>query len=167
MVDLKDSDGSIWKIQLSGSPVVPISIESDGNAIDSSEISISLDPRPNRLIIHRNGVEQVVFCTKVGDKWWVHLDGSVTVFEVIEPGASTSGNNDGELTAPMPGKVLEVLVPEGASVSEGQPLMVLEAMKMEHRILADLPGIVTAIHYAPGDQVDAGAVLLDLDTENE
>ncbi len=167
MVDLLDSSGVVWKIQLSGSPATPISIELDGEQMELIGVSSSADSRPNRMIIQDNGVEKVVFCAKVDSKWWLHHDGAVSVFEVVEPGASSSNNNEGELTAPMPGKVLEVLVPEGAKVTEGQPLMVLEAMKMEHRILADFQGTVSAIHYAAGDQVDAGSVLLDLEPENE
>ena len=168
MVDLKDSTGKFWSIQMGGSPLTPLSIELDGEKIEILDISISTDSRPNRIIIHRNGENSVAFYAKVGDRWWIHLDGNVVVFDVIEPGASTSSGNEGELTAPMPGKVLEVLVPEGAKVSEGQPLMVLEAMKMEHRILADRNGVISSIHYSQGEQVDAGAVLLDLEeTESE
>ena len=63
----------------------------------------------------------------------------------------------------MPGKVLEVLVSEGDTVEAGTPLMVLEAMKMEHRIVASADGTVTSIHFAAGDQVAQGAVLLELE----
>jgi len=97
----------------------------------------------------------------VGDRWWIHLDGYVHVVDVIEPGAANSSDADGAFTAPMPGKVLDVLVPEGARVREGQDLMVLEAMKMEHRIAADRDGTVSSIYFQTGDQVDAGSVLLD------
>jgi len=165
MVNLRDSEGRTWVIQMGGDPLVPITIELDGEIIDSEEISILTDSKPNRIIIKANLMEKVAYCAKVGDKWWIHLDGSVSVVEVVESGASSSGTNDGELTAPMPGKVLEVLIPEGAQVSEGQPLMVLEAMKMEHRILADKEGIVSTIHYSAGDQVDAGSVLLDIESD--
>jgi 3-methylcrotonyl-CoA carboxylase alpha subunit len=63
----------------------------------------------------------------------------------------------------MPGKVLEVLVKTGEEVQSGTPLMVLEAMKMEHRIVAAKDGVVTAVHFEAGDQVTQGAVLLELD----
>ena len=62
----------------------------------------------------------------------------------------------------MPGKVLEVLGSEGQSVNKGDPLMVMEAMKMEHKIIAGSDGIVEAIHYKDGDQVSQGAELLSL-----
>ena len=59
--------------------------------------------------------------------------------------------------------MLEVLVNEGESVEAGAPLMVLEAMKMEHRSVASTDGIVTSIHFNAGDQVAQGATLLDLE----
>ena len=165
MINLRDSEGRTWNVQIGGNPLTPISIQLDGEKIESGNIVLFSDTKPNRITIKKDNVEKVALCAKVGDKWWIHLDGNVSIIEVIEPGISDSGTNEGAFTAPMPGKVLEVLIPEGAKVSEGQPLMVLEAMKMEHRILADKQGTVTAIHYSQGDQVDAGSVLLDLKSD--
>ena len=68
----------------------------------------------------------------------------------------------GTLAAPMPGKVLQVLVQPGSKVSKGTPLVVLEAMKMEHSIAAPHDGIVAEIHFKAGDQVSEGAELLRL-----
>jgi 3-methylcrotonyl-CoA carboxylase alpha subunit len=68
----------------------------------------------------------------------------------------------GGLTAPMPGKVVSVLVRVGDRVQAGQALAVMEAMKMEHTIVAPKAGEVTALLYAPGDQVPEGAALLQL-----
>ncbi|HTL31715.1 MAG TPA: biotin carboxylase N-terminal domain-containing protein [Kofleriaceae bacterium] len=65
----------------------------------------------------------------------------------------------GGLTAPMPGKVVKVLVEQGQSVTAGSPLLVLEAMKMEHTVRAADAGTVQAIHVAVGDQVDADRLL--------
>jgi propionyl-CoA carboxylase alpha chain len=59
----------------------------------------------------------------------------------------------------MPGKVIRVDTVEGATVLAGQPLLVLEAMKMEHEIVAPTDGVVTALPVAVEDQVDAGALL--------
>jgi 3-methylcrotonyl-CoA carboxylase alpha subunit len=68
----------------------------------------------------------------------------------------------GRLTAPMPGRVAEVHVAPGARVARGDPLLVLEAMKMEHTIAAPAEGRVTEIHYRTGDLVEEGAELLAL-----
>jgi len=66
----------------------------------------------------------------------------------------------GRLTAPMPGKVIALLCEKGAKVVRGQPLVVMEAMKMEHTIAAPSDGEVTALVYAVGDQVAEGAQLI-------
>jgi len=68
----------------------------------------------------------------------------------------------GRLTAPMPGKVVSFQVKAGDTVSRGQPLAVMEAMKMEHTIAAPANGVVAEILYAPGDQVLEGAELLTM-----
>ena len=63
----------------------------------------------------------------------------------------------------MPGVVLEVLVSAGESVEAGQTLMILEAMKMEHRIVASRDGIVTTVHFNVGDRVEQGTNLLEVE----
>jgi biotin carboxyl carrier protein len=60
----------------------------------------------------------------------------------------------------MPGKVLSVHVAQGESVRNGQLLLILEAMKMEHRITATLRGKVSELRVAEGDQVEGGALLV-------
>ena len=63
----------------------------------------------------------------------------------------------------MPGKVLQVLVQAGAQVAKGTPLVILEAMKMEHTIAAPHDGRVAEIHFKAGEQVNEGAELLRLE----
>jgi propionyl-CoA carboxylase alpha chain len=65
----------------------------------------------------------------------------------------------GTLLAPMPGSVVRIAVREGDSVERGQPVLWLEAMKMEHQILAPADGVVTALHAEVGSQVETGVVL--------
>jgi len=69
----------------------------------------------------------------------------------------------GSLAAPMPGKVLQVLVQTGAQVAKGAPLVILEAMKMEHTIAAPHDGRVTEIHFKAGEQVNEGVELLRME----
>ena len=69
----------------------------------------------------------------------------------------------GRLTAPMPGKVISYLVKAGDAIKTGQPLAVLEAMKMEHTIAAPRDGTVAELLFAPGDQVSEGGELLTLE----
>jgi 3-methylcrotonyl-CoA carboxylase alpha subunit len=68
----------------------------------------------------------------------------------------------GAIAAPLPGKVVQVLVAKGDKVDKGKPLLVLEAMKMEHTIAAAGAGVVDAVHVAAGDQVAEGAALIAL-----
>ncbi|HKT97180.1 MAG TPA: acetyl/propionyl/methylcrotonyl-CoA carboxylase subunit alpha [Paraburkholderia sp.] len=79
--------------------------------------------------------------------------------------AADAEHGEGRLTAPMPGKVIAVLVEPGAVVEKGAPLIVMEAMKMEHTIGAPTAGKVTEVLYAVGDQVADGAQLLMLEAE--
>ena len=76
--------------------------------------------------------------------------------------AGDSQVEGGRLTAPMPGKVVSFAVKAGDKVSKGQPLAVMDAMKMEHTIAAPMDGVVAELLYAPGDQVVEGAELLKL-----
>ncbi|MGW7595469.1 acetyl-CoA carboxylase biotin carboxyl carrier protein subunit, partial [Streptomyces rubiginosohelvolus] len=67
--------------------------------------------------------------------------------------------SDGGLRAPMPGKIVAAPAKAGDAVTKGQPVVVLEAMKMEHRVTAPAAGVLTALHAAPGRQVEVGALL--------
>jgi len=77
-----------------------------------------------------------------------------------------AAHSAGSLVAPMPGAVVRVLVETGAAVEAGQPLVVLEAMKMEHTVAAPVSGTVGEIRVHAGQQVEAGAVLVVM-TEEE
>ncbi|MDG5975485.1 3-methylcrotonoyl-CoA carboxylase subunit alpha [Hydrogenophaga taeniospiralis CCUG 15921] len=78
--------------------------------------------------------------------------------------AGEAAHDVGRLTAPMPGKVVSFAVKAGDVVKKGQPLAVMEAMKMEHTIAAPADGTVAELLYAPGDQVAEGAELLKIQT---
>jgi len=88
-------------------------------------------------------------------------DGSAVVDEFDPIAHSADGAVEGgRLTAPMPGKVIAFLAKTGESVKQGQPLAVMEAMKMEHTITAPRDGRVEELLYAVGDQVGEGGELL-------
>jgi 3-methylcrotonyl-CoA carboxylase alpha subunit len=73
----------------------------------------------------------------------------------------------GRLTAPMPGKIIAVLVAAGAEVEKGAPLLIMEAMKMEHTISAPAAGVVETVFFAVGDQVVEGVALLSFVTPDK
>ena len=84
---------------------------------------------------------------------------SVALSEVDPLPAPVTTLPTGSLTAPMPGTVAAVRVAKGDRVSAGQPLLALEAMKMEHAVLAPAGGVVAELRVGAGSQVDAGDVL--------
>ena len=141
---------------------VEVTLTRDGEAFVLEGQTLVQHNRGRLRLTLRDGRTCLAHAAKVGDVWWVHLNGRTYKWERIEPGSSGT-EDEGGLVAPMPGKVLEVLVAQGDVVEAGTPLMVLEAMKMEHRIVAAADGTVVAVHYEAGDQVAQGAVLLDLE----
>jgi acetyl/propionyl-CoA carboxylase alpha subunit len=78
-----------------------------------------------------------------------------------------SGRRDPEVRSPMPGKILQVLVKESMSVETGQPLILLEAMKMENSLTAEGAAVVKKVHVSPGDLVDLGQLLVELEFQTE
>ncbi|MEP1389429.1 MAG: acetyl/propionyl/methylcrotonyl-CoA carboxylase subunit alpha [Yoonia sp.] len=90
--------------------------------------------------------------------------GTATCFDIVDPLARASSAGSGDaVMAPMPGLIQDVAVTVGQSVSEGDRLVVLEAMKMEHVLRAPRDGVVAKLGAALGDQVVAGAELVTLE----
>jgi acetyl/propionyl-CoA carboxylase alpha subunit len=137
------------------------------------ESRVEVDGRPFAVDLHRLAPTVVdATVNEVRRRYQVLvLDGSVLVdsvlgssrFDVVDPlpipGAS---GPRGGLTAPMPGLVVRVLAQVGDVVEQGRPLVVLEAMKMEHTITSPHEGTVTGIAVSQGDQVERGAVLAEV-----
>lgn len=102
---------------------------------------------------------------KVGEQVTVFApEGSATLTEVdVIAHAGDGAGEGGRLTAPMPGKMVAFLAQPGDKITKGQPLAVMEAMKMEHTIAAPRDGVVAELLFAIGDQVGDGAELLRLE----
>ena len=115
----------------------------------------------DELWLELDGRKHKATATKVGDVWWVHVLGHTLQFEVIEPGAVGSDDDKG-LTAPMPGKILEVHVKVGQTVSAGETLMIMEAMKMESEVKSPTTGKISELYVSTGDTVQAGEPLLTI-----
>jgi 3-methylcrotonyl-CoA carboxylase alpha subunit len=150
-------------VQYVGVQVVPggheLKVESQcvfarGSLGADSELQAQLGERRVRAAVVPSGERRQVFFE--GRSWPLAL---VDTLHVGGEGEEVEGG----LRAPMPGKVIAVLVQPGARVEKGAPLLVMEAMKMEHTISAPRIGVVKEIRYAPGDQVSDGAELVDFE----
>ncbi|MDQ0144094.1 biotin/lipoyl-containing protein, partial [Cupriavidus necator] len=97
-----------------------------------------------------------------GDEFHVFYGGRHATLGWLDPlaHAGEAEGEGGKLTAPMPGKVIAVMVEAGSPVTRGAPLLVMEAMKMEHTICAPADGVVSEVLYGIGEQVSEGAQLL-------
>ena len=102
-----------------------------------------------------------------GERRHVFLHGRVHVFASVDPlyHGLEGGGGDGGLTAPMPGKVVALLAAVGARVAKGEPLLILEAMKMEHTIAAPAAGVVKSFRFGVGEQVGDGAELVEFEID--
>ncbi|HEY0482118.1 MAG TPA: biotin carboxylase N-terminal domain-containing protein [Kofleriaceae bacterium] len=136
-----------------------------------AELELAIGGKPTRVsrfgvdgdrvwFVEHGGHRRSVRVARAGARAWALSEGQLFAFveqpRFAEPGA---GAVAGGLTAPMPGKVIRILVTCGQEVSANAPLVVLEAMKMEHTVRATAAGTVRAIHVAVGDQVDGDRVL--------
>jgi 3-methylcrotonyl-CoA carboxylase alpha subunit len=95
----------------------------------------------------------------------VYRTGSPFLFTLPSFSAQGAAHGDGEILAPMPGKVIEVEVAAGDLVTKGQRLLVLEAMKMEHALTAPFDGTVAELAAAAGQQVSEGQMLVKVDAD--
>jgi 3-methylcrotonyl-CoA carboxylase alpha subunit len=132
-------------------------ILAEGELRADAALSMLLDGVRTKLTVLDHGAETSVF-----------LDGESWRLIEVDPLAARVGKDPtaGRLTAPMPGRVAQVMVEPGTSVRRGQPLIVIEAMKMEHTVTAPADGVVEAVRFAPGDLVEEGAELIALTPEH-
>ena len=135
-----------WNVAAGGHEARMILAERHG-----SHFSLKLSEATVQGNVVRNGEDVHVF----------HA-GSHTMLTCLDPlaHAGETEAEGGRLTAPMPGKIVAVLVAAGDTVEKGKPLLIMEAMKMEHTIAAPHDGKVQELLYAIGDQVAEGAQLL-------
>ena len=131
-----------------------LQVPARGSLGDDSELHAQLGERRLRAAVVASSERRHVFFG--GRSWPLSL---VDTLYVGGEGEEVQGG----MRAPMPGKVIALAVEPGTTVEKGAPLIVLEAMKMEHTICAPRKGVVKAFHFAPGDQVTDGVELLDFE----
>jgi len=120
--------------------------------LGDDRFDITLGDSRHTLAVYRRGERYAVF----------GQHGSADISEFDPIAHAGDGAAEGRLTAPMPGKVVSFFVANGDSVTRGQAVAVMEAMKMEHTLHAPRDGVVEELLYAVGDQVAEGGELLRL-----
>ncbi|HZP44718.1 MAG TPA: biotin/lipoyl-containing protein [Candidatus Binataceae bacterium] len=145
-VEIIDRDGSTVRARIDGAEVVArMETTALGRVVRlDGETFRVFDAAQRDSLAVAVGPAHFTFKTAAGVRRRAHASGALQV------------------TAPMPGKVLKVLVVEGQVVAAGVPLITLEAMKMETTLCAEGAAVVAKIHVAPETKVDHGAVLIDL-----
>jgi propionyl-CoA carboxylase alpha chain len=128
--------------------------------VDAAVIATGLTGGGCEIVLEQDGVRTTYAVSVVGDAVDVDWPGGHAAYtrraRFVDPADAVAS---GSLLAPMPGTVVSVLVEAGQQVEAGQPVLVLEAMKMQHTVRAPGPGTVTEIDVRPGAQVAAGEVL--------
>ncbi|MFI6453182.1 biotin carboxylase N-terminal domain-containing protein [Streptosporangium amethystogenes] len=122
-------------------------------ADEGEDLLVTLGETARRYAVARDG--DTVWLGRDGDAW------ALTRHHLGDPGdrAGAGGPGDGLVRSPMPGTVLVVKVAAGDRVTEGQPLLIVEAMKMEHTVTAPIDGVVAELRVRTGQAVGMDAVL--------
>jgi 3-methylcrotonyl-CoA carboxylase alpha subunit len=146
-----------------------VALQRDGNGwrvlFSDGATSARAEARDGRLAIVADGVEFLASVVPHGEERHVFSGGVHRRLQLVDRFAHQVADEQpgGHLAAPMSGTVVAVMVKAGDKVAKGAPLMILEAMKMEHTIAAPAAGTVATVHYRAGDRVQEDANLLDID----
>ena len=109
-----------------------------------------------------------------GQSHQAHVNGAISQLAVLDSRTArrraqerAGGSATGAATvrSPMPGRIVSILVSEGERVSQGQGVIIVEAMKMENELRAEISGTATKIHVKADDRVDGGAILISIEPE--
>jgi 3-methylcrotonyl-CoA carboxylase alpha subunit len=148
-----------------------IAVRRDGDGwrvtLPSGEIAARVTERDGRLAIATPGAEWLVTVVRLGEERHVFCQAGHWRLSLVDPLAHAGEEeaHGGHLMAPMSGTVVAVMVKAGDKVAKGAPLMILEAMKMEHTIAAPAAGAVMAVHYGAGDRVKEGTDLVVIEDD--
>ncbi len=135
-------------------------VEVDGVALNDVRL---IKEGSHGVVIRINGMQTFYRCHKDDLVWYVSTNaGAVTFTEAPRFPTAVVAVPTGSLLAPMPGRVVSVEAAAGDTVTAGQTVVVIEAMKMEHTIAAPSAGILESVDVAVGDQVEANQILASL-----
>jgi propionyl-CoA carboxylase alpha chain len=126
------------------------------------------DCRADRVELEVRGIRRTYRVAHADDVWWINGASGQSELRELERFPSAAGEEAaGSLVSPTPGAVVRVLVEAGERVERGAPLVVIEAMKMEHEVVAPTPGVVAELAVSEGQQVDSGSVLAVIEEDPE
>lgn len=158
-------------------------------SINGQTVTVALDWPPqdgNRMIAEIEGRQIPIFFSDDGVTWdepewlivdgrpleitfdscleWICANGCVHPLEIhdLEAIKNQPCTGDGRITSPIPGLITRIFVEKGQEVLSGQPLLVLEAMKMENEIRTSMSGIIESIHVSPGQSVAKQELLVKI-----
>ncbi|OGL45607.1 MAG: hypothetical protein A2161_12560 [Candidatus Schekmanbacteria bacterium RBG_13_48_7] len=165
-------------IKIDGSEKI-VDIEKDGEnfkiTVDDSEKSVQWIPiGEHSYILSFENKSLPVYLVSSNNIRYINIDGenylteSVTRIKKthITGIESTLDENENFIAAPMPGKIVKILVDEGSPIKKGQNAIILEAMKMETHVVSPQNGIITKINFSVGDQVNLGEILIEIQPDD-
>jgi geranyl-CoA carboxylase alpha subunit len=148
--------------------------ERDGSyvaKVDGGEYRFEIDELgPDTIRFRNNGLMESARFFRDRDRLYILHRGitlSIRDLTLAAPAATAATGSDGKVRAAMNGRVVAVLVKRGERVEAGQPVMTLEAMKMEHVHTAPIPGTISAIDVAEGEQVTTGKIVVEIEADAE
>jgi len=151
--------------------VIDVLVTCHGESLDVKGIGqvklLSYQNDTLKALINDVEVSAVVLSYKLGIT--IFSNGRVVDLHLFAPelDGDIVDANGGRLVAPMPGSVIQVMVEVASSVEKGQPLLVMDSMKVETTIAANFDGVVKGVHIAPGDQVQEGTLLIEIEPEED
>jgi biotin carboxyl carrier protein len=151
-VEIEETGKSVYRVSVDGNEFLV-----DGKKTGRTNYSLIVDHRSFEIEVDSSDDEYRVLVD--GRNYRIHLvDERRLRVGGSQAGLELQGRQN--ITVPMPGKVIAVLVSEGDAVERGQGLAIVEAMKMENEVRSPITGVVKEIKAKPGDTVEGGAVLL-------
>lgn len=142
----------------------------DGERVEVDFARVEGSPMSSLLI---DGTSHTLAARRVGNETWdLHIRGRRLRVDVVDErtrairemtGAGGAALGPRPIVAPMPGMVVRVEVAQGDAVRAGQGLVIVEAMKMENELTADVDAVVTRVHVAEGQTVEKDQILIDLE----
>ena len=138
--------------------------------IDETYIAKVTDQKENKYFIRLNGIRKEVWILeRKKDTYIIGVDGKEVEVSVTDPFGELRTKmgfheleeaQENDVKAPMPGKLIEILVKEGDEIEEGNPLFILEAMKMENIVKSPTSGVVSSIESQAGETVQKNDVII-------